>query len=126
VLETLALYAILSAALFYLGSRALITRALWSRYPPRLAAFMDCSACTGFWWGLILAIAFGRTETAWALPHGYFMPVVVGASMIALTPIVAGFMQYGLDRLGAVGVYDSYEDFPAADDKPLDDNDTIL
>jgi hypothetical protein len=99
------LFSLLSASLFYLGSRALITRRLWSLYPPRLAAFMDCSACTGFWWGLVIAVTVGRSyDLAYIGLSGlsWLTPVVVGLCSIVLTPIAAGLMQAGLDKLGTI------------------------
>ena len=104
---TVILFSLLSAALFYLGSRARITERLWSKYPPALARFMDCAACTGFWWGILLAIAFGAAE-----PTSYFgldvsKPItwpLVGLCSIVLTPIAAGLMQHGLDQLGVAVV----------------------
>lgn len=98
------LYAILSTACFYVGSRALITRWLWSRYPPSLASFMDCSACTGFWWGFIIASGIGHDLK---LPYMGLDPNSLQTWLIAamvstvLTPIVAGLMQHGLDQLGS-------------------------
>lgn len=99
------LYALLSAACFYLGSRALVTRWLWSRYPPSLASFMDCSACTGFWWGFALAAIVGQCLH---LPYMGLDPsspltwCIVGLCSIVLTPIAAGLMQHGLDQLGHI------------------------
>lgn len=100
---TIILYAILSAAMFYLGSRALITRALWSRYPPRLAALMDCAACAGFWWGTIWALIIGRhfDLEVWQLPADHLAtPPIVGLCMIVLAPIAAAAMQWGLEFIG--------------------------
>lgn len=92
----LLLYPLLTAALFYLGSRAKITSWLWSRYPARFATFMDCAACTGFWYGLGVEIAF----RAWT-PYMQFSPIVVGLCSIVWTPIVAALMQHSLFSLGS-------------------------
>lgn len=95
----------LSAALFYLGSRALITRALWSRYPRRLDEFMACAACTGFWWGLLLAAGVGHELHVSYLgldPDNVMAWFATGLASIVTTPIVAGLMQAGLDHLGVV------------------------
>ena len=106
MIETLLLYSLLCAAMFYLGSRAMITQWLWSKYPPRFAAFMDCSACTGFWWGLtwasvleVIPRLFKLSTPLWFTPIG---PIYVGICMIVLTPIVAGLMQRGLENVGTV------------------------
>jgi hypothetical protein len=103
-MSALILYSLLSAALFYLGSRAIVTRWLWSRYPPRFASFMDCAACTGAWLGAILATVLGRhvpIDVFELSALAWYTPIVVGLCMIVLTPIVAGLMQRGLDSLGS-------------------------
>lgn len=101
----LLLYVLLSSALFYLGSRALITRSLWSRYPAGFASFMDCSACTGFWYGFLAALTLGRYQnlSVFELSGGAWLtPPIVGLCTLVLTPIVAGLMQRGLDSLGTI------------------------
>jgi hypothetical protein len=100
----LAIYALISTALFYLGSRALITRALWEAYPPWLTKLMDCPACVGFWWGMIMHLVSRRLDLdVGPLPIEHpASPVLVGLCMLVLTPIVAGFMQHGLDLVGTV------------------------
>lgn len=55
-LGTAVLYAFTTTALYYLGAWARITEAFWSRYPARLARFMECAACVGTWWGLVLGL----------------------------------------------------------------------
>lgn len=98
------LYALVTPALFYLGSRAVISRPLWSRYPAPLARFADCSACTGFWYGA-LAGAFG----------GYYLDLpflglegaspitvlLVGLCSMTWTPIIASRVQLGFEALGS-------------------------
>lgn len=113
MIETLVIFALLSSALWYLGSRALITRRLWSMYSPRFARFMDCSACSGFWYGYLMTLVASFQDAllnplqpsrildsvpTWAAP------IIVGLSMIVLVPIVAGFMQRGLDTLGTIEI----------------------
>ena len=100
---TFILFSLISAALFYLGARALITSWLWSRYPAKLTTFMDCAACTGFWWGVGLALVhpFGMSYLGADL-HRWWAPVFVGLCSLVMTPIAAGFMQRGLDALGHV------------------------
>jgi hypothetical protein len=105
----LVILAIISAALFYLGSRARITQALWSLYPPRFAIFMDCAACTGFWWGLILSMLCIPRElmfdTLYIPRDTSYMtvttPILYGFVMMVLTPIVAAIMQRALVELGS-------------------------
>lgn len=94
----LVLYAILSTTLWYLGSRAVITRALWSRYPHGVASFMDCPACTGFWWGTILALCARLTSI---VPDTGLHPMIVGLASIFLTACGAGIMQHALTIAGS-------------------------
>jgi len=113
-MSSIVLYPLLSTALFYLGSRAMITQWLWSRYPPRLARFADCSACTGFWWGLILALVLGRHEHLNLLEldaEDFWTPIVAGLCSMVWTPIVAGVMQRGFDSVGSA-VADPPTEFP--------------
>lgn len=108
---TLLLYALLTTALYYLGSRAEITRWIWSRYPAPFASFMDCPACTGFWWGFALASGVGRDLKLSYMgldPDRIWTWFAVGLCSIVLTPIVAGLMQHGLDQNG----HAAPEEFP--------------
>jgi hypothetical protein len=102
--QTLALYALCSTALFYLGSRAVITSCLWQRYPSKLASFMDCSACSGTWYGAVLAVAggYGLGLPFMGLPGD--SPATVAAAALCsmvVTPITAGLMQRGFENVGS-------------------------
>jgi hypothetical protein len=103
-METLVLYALCTAAAFYLGSRALITRPVWSRYPRPFAIFMDCAACTGFWYGLGVS-AFGGYVLGLpllGLPGDRPSTVALAAlASVAWTPIAAAAMQLALEQLGS-------------------------
>ena len=102
---TLAIFSLVSTALFYLGSRALITSPLWSRYPSWLASLTDCAACIGFWWGVLLAGTIGRSLGMSYLgldPLSWWSVPIVGLCSLVMTPIVAGLMQRGLDHVGYV------------------------
>lgn len=101
----LLLHALVTTALYYLGSRAEITRFLWSRYPYRLAKFLDCAACAGFWYGGGVALAaealgfplLPGVNPAWVAVIGAF-------SSLVWTPMLAFLHQESLIRLGsAVG-----------------------
>jgi hypothetical protein len=103
-MQTLLLYTVLSAALFYLGSRAKITAALWSRYPPRFASFMDCAACSGTWYGFGLAVTLGRYQELDVLglsSDSWLTPLVVAGCMMVLAPVAAAIMHYALIVLGS-------------------------
>ncbi len=103
-MSNLLLYSLLTAAMFYLGSRATITKAIWSRYPPAIASWADCSACSSFWYGLVLALTVGRHYALSFLglnPYDVFTPVLVGLGCMIMTPIVAGLQQAGFEQLGS-------------------------
>jgi hypothetical protein len=111
-MDSLLIYVLLTPALFYLGSRATITQWLWGRYPPKLAQFMDCSACSGFWYGLLASVVLRLPVTGVDLDPGIFSPVhlLVGLCAIVWTPIVGGIMQAGFERLGSVVGADEDDD----------------
>jgi hypothetical protein len=103
-MQTLILYALLTSSMFYLGSRAVVTRFLWSRYPAGFAAFMDCSACSGTWYGLVVAFTGGYVFhlSFMGLPgESWATAAIVALCSMTWTPIVAGFMQRGFDTLGS-------------------------
>jgi len=101
MIEILLVYALLTSAAFYLGSRATITQVLWSRYPPKLARYFDCAACSGTAYGL--AVGVGALAVGAAPPElsAWWSPIVVALCSMVWTPIVAGFMQAGFERLGS-------------------------
>jgi len=106
-MEAILIYALLTSSAFYLGSRAVITRPIWSRYPRWLASFMDCAACSGFWYGLgfsLLARSLGPFGPNSLV--GPFGPSILGSVLTGLcatvwTPIMAGYMQLGFEHLGS-------------------------
>jgi len=102
-MQTLLLFALLCGALYYLGTRALLTSWLWSRYPPTFARFMDCSACTGFWYGVLLTLGAGWIDhpLPFDLPFDGLSMVVIGLCMLVVTPLIAGVMQITLEYVGS-------------------------
>ena len=101
-MEAILIYALLTSSAFYLGSRATITRPIWSRYPKWLASFMDCASCSGAWFGFGVGLLAPMTE----LPSSPFGTSILGAVFTGLcsivwTPIVAGYMQLGFEHLGS-------------------------
>lgn len=94
------LYALLTAAAFYLGSRAVITEPIWSLYPRKLAAWADCAACSGFWYGLGVAIVLKFPLLG--LDGGHWLtPVVAGLCSMIWTPLVAALHQLAMIHLGS-------------------------
>lgn len=102
MIEILLVYALLTSAAFYLGSRAVITQSLWSRYPPWLARWADCAACSGTAYGFAVGSAALAVDAA---PPGslseWWSPFVIALCSMVWTPIVAGFMQRGFEQLGS-------------------------
>ncbi len=119
-MEALLLYAFATAALFYLGSRARITSFAWGRYPPSLARFMDCSACTGTWYGALVSYIGGYHLglSFLGLPGDRWTTVVtVALCSMSTTPIVAGLVQRGFDSLGQIEIAESINaDEPTSDE----------
>lgn len=114
-MQTLLLYTLCSSSLFYLGSRALITSMLWTRYSPRFAVFMDCPACAGTWYGMLLAAlgGYGLDLPFLGLPGARIATVLIaGLVSMTTTPLAAGLMQRALE---AVGHAASMEDLPEGD-----------
>ena len=94
-MTTAVLYLILTTGLYYLTSRAEITRWLWSRYPNWVNQWALCSACSGFWYGLGVAGGLGWTLDLplLGLPGRAWFTVAVGGVVgMVGTPIVAYYM----------------------------------
>lgn len=87
-----AAYAMLTPAMYYLGSRAAITRFAWSRYPAWLDYYTFCAACSGFLYGVICALGIGwyLDVPFLFLPGRYWLtPVIAGVLSIFWTPVMA-------------------------------------
>ena len=86
------LYALLSTAAYFLGSRAIITRPIWSRYPKWLDSFMLCAACSGFWYGVAASVGIGwyLDVPFLVLPGRFWLtPPIVGLCSLVFTPWLA-------------------------------------
>lgn len=99
-MSTVLLYALLTTAMFYLGSRAVITAPIWSRYPRKLAALLDCAACSGFWMGLVAAFVLKFPLLGLDGDH-WLTPVVAGLCAMIWTPLVAVLHQTAMIHLGS-------------------------
>jgi hypothetical protein len=103
-MTALLLYPLLTAALFYLGSRAGVTRWLWSRYPAGFGRFRDCASCSGFWYGIAVAAAGGfglELDFLELSGDDWRTLVVVGLASLAWTPVVAYLLISRLEALGS-------------------------
>ena len=89
--ETLILYALVTPALYYLGSQALITQWLWGRYPHRVDTFMSCAACSGTWYGVALALVgwWQRWPFLGLPPRSVLTVALVGLASCFWTPVLA-------------------------------------
>lgn len=123
-MRALLFYSVLSAALFYLASRAMITSWLWKRYPPSIARFFDCAACTGFWFGFWLSLVFGdvwgqiftvgmQASDGWRL---LLESVLTGLVTMITTPIVAAIQDQAMQVLGSTVPEEML--VPSDDNKP--------
>jgi hypothetical protein len=90
-MQTLLIYALITPALYYLGSQALITRWLWGRYPQRVDAFMSCAACSGTWYGVMMAwVGWWQKWSFLGLdPRHWLTVVVVGLCSCFWTPVLS-------------------------------------
>lgn len=102
-MTTIALYPLLTTALYYLFARATITRFLWSRYPSWLDYYTSCSACSGFLYGVVVAVAIGWSQDLpfLGLPGRFWMtPIAIGLCSIVWTPLLADLHVRALYQLG--------------------------
>lgn len=98
-MKALILYPLLTASLWYLAARAMITEFLWSNYPRKLAVLVDCASCFGFWLGVGVAATFQMPffgldpghPTTWG---------VVGLCSIVWTPGLGALHHLSMTTLG--------------------------
>jgi hypothetical protein len=113
------LYMLVTPALYYLGSRAMITSFLWLRYPARLSLFMDCSACSGTWYGAIVGSIGGYYLDLPFLGLDGDRPatiIVIALCSMTWTPIIAALMQWAFETLGsAAPIDDAAQAIPIAE-----------
>ncbi|UCC74962.1 MAG: hypothetical protein JSV86_10550 [Gemmatimonadota bacterium] len=85
------IYPLLCVTAWYLGSQAKVTHGLWGRYPPGFDSFMQCSACTGFWYGLGCgALGWWQNWAFLSLDGRHWLtPVIVALCAIVWTPLIA-------------------------------------
>jgi hypothetical protein len=102
-MNTLILYCLTTTSTYYLLARAMITKPLWSRYPAWLDYYTSCAACSGFLYGVTVAVAIGLPYDLpfLGLPgRSWLTPVVVGLGSMVWTPILAYVHVYALLNLG--------------------------
>jgi hypothetical protein len=103
-MSSLLLLWLLTTASYYLGSRAMITRFAWAHYPPSFAAFMDCAACSGFWYGAGLSTLFVvcQRDLPFQLTADPLSIFVCGLVSMVLTPIGGAIMTRAFEVNGSV------------------------
>ncbi len=97
------LYMLLTPSLYYLGSRAIITQFLWSRYSPKFARWADCSACSGTWYGALVGFigGYGCGLSFLGLPGNAGGTIIaIALCSMTWTPIMSALMQFSLNSLG--------------------------
>lgn len=100
-MEAVAVYAVATPALFHLGARAKLTQPIWSLWDDTaFGRFMNCAACSGFWYGLLVATigyilgwTFFGAHAWWAIP-------TVAVCSIVTTPLLAAAHERALHQLG--------------------------
>lgn len=109
------LYTILIVtALYFLGSRTVITQPLWSRYPKGFARFMDCPMCAPTWYGLLVSlVAIGLGYDYPGLSN-WHAPFVVALSSMVVTPLTAATVEICVERVGSA----AHTIEPLEDDEP--------
>lgn len=95
------IFPLLTVALYYLGARAKVTHWLWSRYPHWLDSFMVCAACSGFWYGVFIAIFGGYYGLSFVgidltKPESV---IIVGLCSLVWTPLLAWLHVSALEHL---------------------------
>ncbi len=92
---------LITVALYYAGSRAQLTRFVWSRYPIWLSRLMDCSMCSGAWYGLFVAVvATQGFEYQYPGLEDHHAPFVCFLGSAIWTPLIAAKVQHGIEFLG--------------------------
>jgi len=102
-MSTIILYPLLTTALYYLFARAVVTRWLWSKYPPWLDGYTLCAACSGTLYGVVVAFAIGWTQDLPFLGLSgrfWITPFVVGLGSLVWTPILGDVHVRALLQLG--------------------------
>lgn len=97
-MTSLILYPLLTTCIYYLVSRAQVTRFLWSRYPEWFDHWAICAACSGTWYGALTACVFKMDFVGLRGGH-WTTPIVVGLCSTVWTPLVADLHIAALARL---------------------------
>jgi hypothetical protein len=111
---------ILPVSFYYLGSRAMITHWLWSRYPKPLAKFMDCAACSGFWYGFGCAVIFGHWYEVSIFdlePEKALTWILTGLVTLTTTPIGAAIHTRAFAAIGEIEEIEESDEENSASDK---------
>ncbi len=101
MIDGILIYPLLTAALYYLGARALVTKWLWSRYPKKLDDFMNCAACSGFWYGVTVGLVGHAAGVPFLGSTAWSVVVVIGLASVIWTPVVANLHDRAIAQLSA-------------------------
>jgi hypothetical protein len=109
---------LLTTVLFFIGSRAEITRGMWSRYPLAFARFMDCSMCSGAWYGLGVAVLAQLLGYHYPGLDDRHAPFVCFLASAAWTPVLAAIVTYGIEFVGVKTEHLTDEEEPQTEAPP--------
>lgn len=93
------LIAFLAPAFFHLGARAKLTAPIHQRYPAWLDGFMNCAACAGAWYAMILAVAFYVAGWPIFATTSWLAIPMAGLASIWWTPIAVNLQEQALVQL---------------------------
>lgn len=101
MIDGIFIYPLLTAAIYHLGARALITHWLWSRYPDWLDSGARCPACSGFWYGIACGLLGILTGTPFLGSTAWWAIPIIGLASIIWTPIIAAAQEKAILAIGA-------------------------
>jgi len=114
-------YILVAAALHYLLYWAEVTSWLTSRYPPWMARWAGCPACSGFWYGLACGGVgwWLRLPLLGLEPRHPITVLAAGAITMMTTPMVMALQLYALSHIEGVKQAVANADEPATAVDPV-------
>ncbi len=94
-MTAIVVYALLTAACYYVAAASAIFAPIRDRLPDRVYAVLDCPFCTGFWYGLAWACALQLDITPELAGNEWPTPIVVAVMSIITTTFFAELTLFG-------------------------------
>lgn len=99
-MEAVAVYLCATPALYHLGARAKLTEPIWSLWSGTgFDRFMNCAACSGFWYGLLVALLGHILGWTFLGAHAWWTIPTVAVCAIVTTPLLAAAHERALHQL---------------------------